>query len=87
MHVSADGGSVPDPDPRTQTDKSESQGDGDGTLHIQGFGDEVHLSIEQRVPWGVALEILRVLVEEVGRRETPPGNDHRTGEVFRDAAP
>ena len=37
-------------------------------------------SITQRVPWGVALEILRVLkVEEVGRRETPPGNGHRTG--------
>ena len=52
----------------------------DGALHIQGFGDEAHLSFEQRVPWGVALEILRVLkVEEVGRRETPPGNGHRTG--------
>jgi hypothetical protein len=71
---------VPDPDRRTPTDKSGSQGDLDGALHIQSFGDEVHLSFEQRVPWGVALEILRVLkVEEVGRRETPPGNGHRTG--------
>jgi hypothetical protein len=71
---------VPDLDRRSPTDKSGLQRDLDGALHIQGFGDEVHLSFEQRVPCGVALEILRVLkVEEVGRRETPPGNGHRTG--------
>jgi transcriptional regulator with XRE-family HTH domain len=28
---------------------------------IEDFGDEVHLRIDQRVPWGVALKILEML--------------------------
>jgi hypothetical protein len=32
-----------------------------GTLRIHDFGDEVHLWFEQRVPWPIALEILREL--------------------------
>jgi len=31
------------------------------TVRIQDLGDEVHLWVEQRVPWTVALEILRLL--------------------------
>jgi hypothetical protein len=64
---------VPDPDRRTQADKSASQRDAEGTLHIQDFGDEVHLSFAQRVPWEVALKILRVLKEAEVERDTPPG--------------
>jgi hypothetical protein len=32
-----------------------------GTVRIHDFGDEVHLWFEQRVPWPIALEILREL--------------------------
>jgi hypothetical protein len=65
---------LPDPDHRpTQADETTSQENVEGTLHIEDFGDEVHLSFDQRVPWRVALKILRLLkAEEVGR-ETPPG--------------
>ena len=39
-------------------------------MHIDDFGNEVRLSIDQRVPWRVALEILRLLkVERIGRRK------------------
>jgi hypothetical protein len=58
---------LPDPDGPTQEGKSASQGD---VVHIEDFGDEVRLSIDQRVPWRVALEIVRLLkVERVGRRK------------------
>ncbi len=41
-----------------------------GTLDLEDFGDEVRLSFDQRVPWSVALEILRLLkLEEVGRKK------------------
>jgi transcriptional regulator with XRE-family HTH domain len=33
----------------------------DAGLSMEDFGSEVHLRIEQRVPWTVALEILRLL--------------------------
>ena len=33
-------------------------------MHIDDFGNEVRLSIDQRVPWRVALEILRLLKVE-----------------------
>ena len=32
-----------------------------GTVRLHDFGDEVHLWFEQRVPWPIALEILREL--------------------------
>jgi hypothetical protein len=42
----------------------------EGTLDLEDFGDEVRLSFDQRVPWRVALKILRLLkVEEVERRK------------------
>jgi len=31
------------------------------TLRIKDLGDEVHLWAEQRVPWPVALQIMRLL--------------------------
>jgi hypothetical protein len=40
-----------------------SQVDTRGTLRIHDFGEEVHLWIEQRVPWTVALDILKVLTD------------------------
>ena len=56
------------PDRPTQTRKSVSPGDVEGTLDLEDFGDEVRLSFDQRVPWSVALKILRLLkVEEVER--------------------
>jgi hypothetical protein len=58
------------PDRPTQTDKSASQENVEGTLDLEDFGAEVRLSFDQRVPWSVALEILRLLkVEEVERRK------------------
>ena len=58
------------PDRPTQTRKSASQGDVEGTLDLEDFGDEVRLSFDQRVPWRVAMKILRLLkVEEVERRK------------------
>ena len=60
-----------DPDRPTETDKPASQGDVEGTLDLEVFGDEVRLQIDQRVPWRVALEILRLL-EEVRRGKPAP---------------
>jgi hypothetical protein len=54
---------MPDPHPRTQADKAAPQGHVADTLHIQNFGDEVLLSLEYRLPWQVALKVLRVLKE------------------------
>jgi hypothetical protein len=61
---------LPNPDRPTQTGKSASHGDVEGTLDLEDFGNEVRLSFDQRVPWSVALKILRLLkVEEVERRK------------------
>jgi hypothetical protein len=49
------------PTQRAQADKASSQQNTGDTLHIQDFGDEAWLSFDQRVPWKVALEILRLL--------------------------
>ena len=50
----------PDPDERPHLRPTPLQ-PGQGTLRIQDFGDEVHLWVEQRVPWTVALQVLKVL--------------------------
>ena len=36
-------------------------GQGRGTVRLEGYRDEAHLWVEQRVPWEVAREILRLL--------------------------
>ena len=60
-------GSLLDPDLPTQASKSDSDGD---VVHIDDLGNEVRLSIDQRVPWRVALEIIRLPeVERIGRRK------------------
>ena len=41
--------------------EKETQGKTQGTVRFEDFGDEVHLWIEQQVPWKVALAILREL--------------------------
>jgi hypothetical protein len=48
-------------DRRIQRDRSAGRRDARGTVRIRDFGDEVHLWFKQRVPWPVALEILREL--------------------------
>ena len=48
-------------DRRIQGNRSVGRRDAQGTVRIHDFGDEVHLWFEQRVPWPVALEILREL--------------------------
>ena len=63
---------MPDPDPRAQAKPSEREKRAvHGTVRIQDLGDEVHLWIEQRVPWPVALKILEALKtpERPGRSE------------------
>jgi hypothetical protein len=45
----------------TPRDRPSGPRDARGTVRIHDFGDEVHLWFEQRVPWPVALEILREL--------------------------
>ena len=59
------GPSDPAPDPNHRAPTAETAAGQErharGTLRIQDFGDEVHLWIEQRVSWEVALEILRIL--------------------------
>jgi hypothetical protein len=44
------------------------------TLQILDFGREVHLWIEQRVPWDVALQILQLLTQphEAETKDTRP---------------
>ena len=44
-------------------------GQGRGTVRLEGYRDEAHLWVEQRVPWEVAREILRLL----GAGESPKG--------------
>ena len=53
---------MPDRDRRTHENKSPAKkDDAPGILRIHDFGDEVHLWVEQRVSWKVALEILQEL--------------------------
>ena len=63
---------MPDPDPRAQANPSGKEKRAvQGTVRIQDLGDEVHLWIEQRVPWPVALKILEALKtpEQPGRSD------------------
>ncbi len=39
------------------------------TVRIKDYGDEVHLWVEQRVPWKVALEVLKEITAPGARRE------------------
>ena len=48
-------------DRRIQGNRSVERKDAQGTVRIHDFGDEVHLWFKQRVPWPVAVEILREL--------------------------
>ena len=59
--------------PQTDQSAAKQERDARGTLRIQDFGDEVHLSFEQRLPWEVALEILRIL-----KTPGPPDEGDRT---------
>jgi hypothetical protein len=43
-----------------------------GSVNIRDFGDEVHLWFEQRVPWPVALEILKELTHDGASRPHGP---------------
>ncbi len=52
---------MPDQDRRLQDEPPATGRVEKGRLFIQDFGDEVHLWIEQQVPWKVALEILKEL--------------------------
>jgi hypothetical protein len=45
----------------SRRDRSAERMSAQGTVRIHDFGDEVHLWFEQRVPWPIALEILREL--------------------------
>jgi hypothetical protein len=60
-----------------------SAGDAPDTLRIRDFGDEVHLWIEQRVPWPVALEIVRVLTARAPQPEAASHRRHRRPGVLR----
>jgi hypothetical protein len=67
---------LPDPDRRPQQN-SEADRRRASTVRIQDLGPEVHLWVAQRVPWPVALEIMRLLKvpdepEEPGPRPPPP---------------
>ena len=46
---------------RSTPEQGRTAQDQPSTLQIEDLGDEVHLWIAQRVPWPVALEILRLL--------------------------
>jgi hypothetical protein len=43
-------------------------GDWRGSVNIRDFGDEVHLWFEQRVPWPVALQILKEITRDAASR-------------------
>ena len=51
---------LPDPDQRA-SEQPTGRGDRPSTVRITDFGDEVHLWVEQRVPWRVALKIMKLL--------------------------
>ena len=46
---------------RSAPEQGRTAQDQPSTLRIEDLGDEVHLWVAQRVPWPVALEILRLL--------------------------
>ena len=59
----------PSPDQRPPEDAGRR--DDPNTLRIRDLGDEVHLWVEQRVPWTVALKIMKLLKDPdpLGRGE------------------
>ena len=69
-------------DPYRQVQASRPTDVSRGKLRIHDYGDEVHLMIEQRVPWPVALEILKEL-------KTPGPHHEATSRArrAREAAP
>ena len=64
---------MPDRD-RTRAHPRPAAGEAKGTVRFEDFGDEVHLWIEQQVPWKVALEILKEL------KVPAAADDEREGE-------
>ncbi len=54
---------MPDKDrPSKKPESSEpAEEAGPGKIYIRDFGDEVHLWVEQRVSWDVAIQILEIL--------------------------
>ena len=63
---------MPDRD-RTHRPRAPSDRKAQGTIRFEDFGDEVHLWIEQQVPWKVALEILKELKTPATRDDEPKG--------------
>jgi hypothetical protein len=60
---------MPHPTQRIEVHRT---GDLRGTLNIRDSGDEAHLWFEQRVPWPVALEILKELAHDATSRPRGP---------------
>jgi hypothetical protein len=56
---------------RPQAERPPPRGKGKGTIQFEDLGDEVHLWIEQQVPWKVALEILRELKAPAAQDDKP----------------
>ena len=51
---------LPDPDQRAPKQPT-GRRDRPSTVRIEDLGDEVHLRVGQRVPWTVALKIMKLL--------------------------
>jgi hypothetical protein len=60
---------MPQPDRHIHVPRA---GDPPDSLNIRDFGDEVHLWLQQRVPWPVALEILKELTRDAASRPRGP---------------
>jgi hypothetical protein len=60
---------MPHPDRRIHAPRA---GDRHCSVNIRDFGDEVHLWFEQRVPWPVALEVLKELTHDGASRPHGP---------------
>ena len=58
-----------------------------GTLRIHDYGEEVHLMIEERVPWRVALEILKELKTPGPHHEATSRPRRARGGVLSNATP
>jgi hypothetical protein len=69
---------TPHPDRRIHAPRA---GDRRGSVNIRDFGDEVHLWFEQRVPWLVALQILKELTHDAASR--PRGSRRRVRAPIR----
>ena len=64
---------MPDKDrPGKKPESSEPEHPGPGKLYIRDFGHEVHLWVEQRVSWKIALQILEIL-----KGRDPSANDDK----------